>query len=442
MVSLRRGRESSAALTRISYTLGWNSCSGLRLIRFVAIVLLIVLSFPASRAETNFSACLVDLQAQARERGLPARIVDEVLGGLSQQPRVIELDRAQPEFRQSFAAYMRSRVNQARIWRGRLALVEQAELLVRLTEEYGVPGHYLVAFWGLETNYGGFLGRMPTLDVLATLACDPRRSAMFTEQLMTALELVERDALRPDAMRGSWAGAMGHTQFMPSTWRDHAIDGDGDGRIDLWGSEADALASAAHYLRGLGWRSGERWGREVRLPQDFDYALSGLDGRKPLAEWIRLGVLQSDGRPLQDADMEAALLVPMGHRGPAFLVYENFEVIMRWNRSQAYALSVGHLADRIVGAPDLVQPWPDIDRAPSADRMLALQHRLQELGHEPGEPDGVLGPATRAALREFQAARGLIADGYPDETAFEALGLGVALDPSVNDPNKDGPNEP
>ncbi|PKL94340.1 MAG: lytic murein transglycosylase, partial [Gammaproteobacteria bacterium HGW-Gammaproteobacteria-8] len=257
--------------------------------RFVAVALSILLMLPAARAETDFDACLVGLQTQARERGLPARIVDEVLGGLSFQSRVIELDRAQPEFRQSVAAYIRARVNQARIWRGRLALVEQAELLLRLTEVYGVPGHYLIAFWGLETNYGGFLGRMPTLDVLATLACDPRRSAMFTEQLLTALELVERDALQPDAMRGSWAGAMGHTQFMPSAWRDYAIDGDGDGRIDLWGSEADALSSAANYLKGLGWRSGERWGREVRLPSGFDYALSGLDGRRPLSEWARLG---------------------------------------------------------------------------------------------------------------------------------------------------------
>jgi len=403
------------------------------LFRTAIAIVLFFLTLPAARAASDFGACLIEMQAQARERGLPAQIVDELLGGLIYQPRVIELDQAQPEFRQSFAAYLRGRVNQARVWRGRLALVEQAELLVRLTEEYGVPGHYLVAFWGLETNYGGFLGRMPTLDVLATLACDPRRSAMFTEQLLTALELVERDALQPDQMRGSWAGAMGHTQFMPSTWREHAVDGDGDGRIDLWGSEADALASAANYLNGLGWRSGERWGREVRLPEDFDYALSGLDGRRALAEWARLGVLQADGRPLQIADMEAALLVPMGHRGPAFLVYQNFEVIMRWNRSQAYALSVGHLADRIVGAGDLVQPWPDIERAPSADRMLALQERLLELGYEPGEPDGVLGPATRAALRAFQTDRGLIADGYPDETAFQALGLDATDNASEKD---------
>lgn len=409
---------------------------GLCLTRFILILLMLLPAWPAAsvQAEPDFSACLVDLQARARARGLPPRIVDEVLSGLVHQPRVLELDRAQPEFRQSFAAYMRSRVNQARIWRGRLALVEQAELLVRLTEDYGVPGHYLIAFWGLETNYGGFLGQMPTLDVLATLACDPRRSAMFTEQLMTALELVERDALQPETMRGSWAGAMGHTQFMPSTWRDHAIDGDGDGRIDLWGSEADALTSAANYLRGLGWQSGERWGREVRLAKGFDYALSGLDGRRPLSQWAGLGVLQADGRPLQVADMEAALLVPMGHLGPAFLVYENFEVIMRWNRSQAYALAVGHLADRIVGAGELVRAWPDVEQAPSAERMMALQQKLIELGYAPGEPDGVLGPATRAALRAFQVEQGLVADGYPDEDAFEALGLGAADGASRNDP--------
>lgn len=376
-----------------------------------------------SRSDGDFDACLVGLQEQARSRSLPAWIVDEVLGRLRFQPRVIELDRAQPEFRQSFAAYIRDRVDRTRIWAGRLALVEQAELLVRLTEETGVPGQYLLALWGLETNYGGFLGRMPTLDVLATLACDPRRSGLFTEQLLIALELIERDALDPEAMRGSWAGAMGHTQFMPSTWRDHAVDGDGDDRIDLWGSVADALSSAAGYLRALGWRPGERWGREVQLPEGFDYRVSGLEGWRPLAEWHALGVTRADGRPLPAADMEAALLVPMGHRGPAFLVYRNFEVIMRWNRSLAYALAVGLLADRIVGAGELKRPWPEVDYAPSADQMIAMQQRLIELGYAPGQPDGVLGPATRRALRAFQADAGLIADGYPDDAVFAALQL-------------------
>jgi membrane-bound lytic murein transglycosylase B len=264
---------------------------------------------------------------------------------------------------------------------------------------------------------------MPTLDVLATLACDRRRSDFFTAQLMTALGLVAEQGLVPDDMRGSWAGAMGHTQFMPTTWRDHAIDGDNDGRIDLWNSIPDALASAANYLAALGWREGERWGREVRLPDDFPYAETGLAQRRSLSEWRELGVRTANGSPLPVADLEAAVLVPMGHRGPAFLVYPNFETIMAWNRSQSYALAIGHLADRLVGGGPLVAALPDVDRALARETILALQHRLIDLGHDPGEPDGLMGPATRAALRDWQSAAGRIADGYPDEDSLRAIGL-------------------
>lgn len=379
---------------------------------------------PVVQANEEFQACVAELGERARARGLPAELVGRVFGELSHQARVIELDRAQPEFRQSFAAYLRARVSQSRVWRGRLALVEHADLLMRLTERFGIPGHYLVAFWGLETNFGSYLGSMPTLDSLATLACDPRRSEFFAEQLFVAVELLQRESLSPDEMRGSWAGAVGHTQFLPSVYRDHAIDGDGDGRVDLWSSEVDALTSAANYLESLGWNRGERWGREVKLPEEFDYSLSGMQGRRPLSEWRSLGVMRADGALLPVADMDAALLIPMGHQGPAFLVYDNFEVIMRWNRSQSYAIAVGHLADRIVGAGGLVASLPDIERAPSRERMRALQQRLIELEFDPGEPDGLLGPATRAALRNFQRDAGLPADGYPDPATFEALGLG------------------
>ena len=394
-------------------------------------VLMLLLAVPAGFAQqdgdesaaTGFAACRAALADEARSRGIPARIVDEALMPVEFQPRVIELDRAQPEFRQSFAAYLRARVSAARINSGRLMLASYPELWARLLEEYGVPGRYLVAFWGLETNYGGFLGRMPTLDVLATLACDDRRSSFFTEQLMTALGLVDTERLKPDTMRGSWAGAIGHAQFMPSTWRDHAVDGDGDGRIDLWNSIPDAMASAANYLAGLGWQRGERWGREILLPDDFPYARTGLDQRHPLSFWRALGVRTTAGGLVPDVDLEGSVLVPMGHRGPAFLVYPNFEVIVGWNRSQSYALSVGYLADRIVGGGPLAASLPAIDRAPARSTILALQQRLIELGHDPGEPDGLMGPATRAALRDWQDAQGRIADGYPDPDTLDALGL-------------------
>ncbi len=382
---------------------------------------LAVLPLFASGAPTGFSTCITQLGNEARARGLSTETVDNVLAGLEHQPRVIELDRAQPEFSQTFAAYLRARVTPERVRRGRELLARHDDLLARLTREYGVPGRYLVAFWGLETNFGSYLGNMPTLDSLATLACDPRRAEYFSGQFLIALELLERESLTPRQMRGSWAGAMGHTQFMPAAYLEHAVDGDGDGRIDLWASEADALASAARYLHNLGWNRGERWGREVGLPADFPWHESAANARKSLAEWRALGARRADGGALPDAELDAALLLPMGHRGPAFLVYPNFDVIMQWNRSQSYALSVGYLADRLVGGGELVATMPENESMPSRARLLGMQERLATLGFDPGEPDGILGPATRGALRAFQLRAELPADGYPDQHTLNAL---------------------
>ena len=383
--------------------------------------LLVLVGINSAHAEEDeFAACLDQLATAARADGIPGALVDEVLPGLEFQPRVIELDRAQPEFVRSFAAYLRGAVSAARVQRGRTLLVRHRELLDELTREYGVPGHVLVALWGMESDFGGFTGRMPILDSLATLACDPRRSDFFTDQLLAALRLIERESLEPAAMRGSWAGAMGQTQFMPSTFYDHAVDGDGDGRIDLWNSPADALASGANLLKHLGWNSGQRWGREVSLPDDFAFEKSGTDQRRLLSEWAELGVRRADGAELPIADMEARLLLPMGHAGPAFLVYDNFDVLLGWNRSTFFAIAAGHLADRIAGGGTLLASMQD-ERTISTEEMAGMQRRLAELGYETGEADGILGPATRSALRQFQLDRGLIADGYPDEDTRVAL---------------------
>jgi len=379
----------------------------------------------------TFDACIGTLQSVARDRAVPEPVVTEVLGALRHQPRVIELDRSQPEFRQSFSAYLRARVSDARVRRGRELLDNHRDLLDRLTREYGVPGHYLVSFWGMETNFGSYLGGMPTLDSLATLACDPRRSEFFTDELITALQLLSREGLDPDVMRGSWAGAMGHTQFMPSAYMGYAVDGDRDGRIDLWNSEVDALASAANYLARLGWQRGERWGREVRLPDDFPYMETGLAHSAPLSRWRALGVSRSDGSALPSADMQASIIVPMGHRGPAFMVYDNFEVIMAWNRSQSYAIAVGHLADRIAGGGRLAASLPTVESAPSRSQVRGLQRGLADAGFDPGEPDGMLGPATRAALRAWQQANERVADGYPDPDTLSALGA-ISPEPTGN----------
>lgn len=380
-------------------------------------------SSPAAAAQTgdDFSQCIADLQRRALAQGRSEQVVNDVLARLEFQPRVIELDQRQPEFTETFTNYLNNRVTAARIARGRELLAEHRDLLQELQRDYGVPPQYLVAFWGLETNYGGYLGRMPVLDSLATLACDPRRADYFSAELLTALELLEREQLKASAMQGSWAGAMGHTQFMPSAYRRYAIDGDGDGRVDLWNSVPDALTSAANFLRSLGWQADQRWGREVRLPDDFDYAAIDLEQRRPLQEWREMGLTSATGANLPALTMEALLVVPAGHTGPAFLAYDNFDVIMRWNRSRFYALAVGHLADRINGAGGLQRPPPADAPRLTRPEIEALQIQLNSLGFATGKPDGVLGPATRKAVRDYQKSRGLVADGYPGVELFTAL---------------------
>ncbi|MEE4637665.1 MAG: lytic murein transglycosylase [Wenzhouxiangella sp.] len=387
-------------------------------------LLMLLMASAAAGADDGaqgFAACLDELAIVAREQGIPAELANRTLGALEFQPRVIELDRAQPEFQQTFAAYLRGRVTSARIERGRQLRGQHRELLGQLTDEFGVPGHYLVALWGMESNFGSFTGRMPILDSLATLACDRRRSDFFSDQLMTALRLIERESLKPEAMLGSWAGAMGQTQFMPSAYYAQAVDGDGDGRIDLWGSSADALASGASLLQSLGWTPGERWGREVSVAADFAFETSGFDQSRSLVEWAELGVRRADGTVLPVADMSARLLLPMGHAGPAFLVYDNFDVLLGWNRSISFAIAVGHLADRIAGAGTLHAELPEGADSIAVADLAGMQRQLAELGYSPGEADGILGPATRGALRAFQRDQGLVPDGYPDEATRNAL---------------------
>jgi|TARA_R100000005_G_scaffold95556_2_gene77489 membrane-bound lytic murein transglycosylase B len=385
------------------------------------VVVVCLLACVSARAEERFAACLLALQDQALAAGVAPDIVDTVVPAMQQQARVLELDGKQPEFVQTFAQYFNARVSESRIEQGRALYAQHRDFLAQLQRDYGVPGHYLVAFWGLETNFGSYLGRMPTLDSLATLACDTRRADFFGGEFIAALQLLEREGLSPDDMQGSWAGAVGHTQFMPSNYLRYAVDGDGDGHINLWRSERDALASGARFLRDLGWVPELRWGREVRLPPGFPYELALSGEALPLAEWSRLGALRSNGGALPVADLQASLLVPAGASGPAFLVYDNFAVIMRWNRSESYALSVGHLADRIAGAGPLRQP-PPADQQPLARaEVLALQQQLNQLGYDAGEEDGLFGSGTRAALSRFQRSVGAVADGYPGSEILQRL---------------------
>ncbi|MFO7786723.1 MAG: lytic murein transglycosylase [Halospina sp.] len=375
------------------------------------------------KAADDFDRCVTDLRAHAVEQGISESVSTRVLAGIEPLERVIELDRSQPEFTRSFRDYLDKRVTEQRIEKGRALYQEHAQLLQRITRETGVPGRYLIAFWGLETNFGSYTGKMPIPRALATLACDQRRSAYFTEELVSALRLIERGDVEAEAMEGSWAGAMGQMQFMPSVYLEHAVDADGSGRVDLWNSVPDALSSAGHLLESLGWNEEERWGREVRLPEGFDYSLAaGLKRERPLSEWRELGIRNAFGGELPQADLEAALLLPSGHEGPAFLVYDNFRVIMGWNQSEFYALAVGHLADRIAGAGPFQTRPPDHEPL-SRDTIEALQAALKEAGYEPGPVDGILGSGTRSALRDFQQANGIRADGFPDPDSLSALGV-------------------
>ncbi len=374
-----------------------------------------------------FQQCVASLQDVARTQGISSHTVDQVLAGVSYLDKVIELDRRQPEFTTPFSEYLGLRVTEQKVKKGRELYQQHRDLLQRVTRETGVPGHYLVAFWGLETNYGTYFGKMSTLDSLATLACDPRRSEYFTGELMSALKIIDSGDIEPERMQGSWAGALGHVQFMPSVFLKYARDADQDGTRDLWGSVPDAMLSAGTFLQGIGWKPQLRWGREVLLPKEFNYRLAGLGQTKSLAEWRQQGLTDAFGRPLPDVDVQASLLVPAGHEGPAFLVYDNFDVIMRWNRSEYYALAVGHLADRIAGAGPLQNPPPSDTPRLSRQIVLQLQERLIASGVDPGSPDGILGPATRKALREYQHQNGLVADGYPDSTTFAKLGVTFPL---------------
>ena len=391
----------------------------------VGIVTTVLLSFLApvfaQNTDVEFETCLAALGERARSEGVDSAIVTSVLKDTRRLERVIKLDRSQPEFTSTFADYYNRRVTTQRVEQGRALYDKHRDLLKRLQLEYGVPAHYLLAFWGLETNYGSYFGKIPTTDALATLSCDPRRASFFSDEFISALKIIATGDVELKRMRGSWAGAIGHVQFLPSVFLKYAVDGDGDSRRDLWGSIPDALASAANFLRGIGWKKELRWGREISLPQNFDYSLSGRDQKRSLTEWVGLGVTDAYGSALPLLAINAAVLVPAGHRGPVFLVYDNFEVIMRWNRSEYYAIAVGRLADRIAGSVELTRAAdPDSDSITIAE-VKRLQQDLVLLGYDAGNPDGMFGPATRRALSRFQQAKGMIADGHLNRQALQAV---------------------
>ncbi|SCA55188.1 Lytic murein transglycosylase [Candidatus Terasakiella magnetica] len=379
--------------------------------------LLLNSTLPA-HSQIDYQSWLENFRQKAAQSGISKKTLDGTLTGLTPNKRVLELDRRQPEFSLTFWKYLNNSISDKRIKRGRELLKKHAGLFKKVHEKYGVQPRFLVAFWGLETNFGDYTGVFPLIQSLTTLAHDERRREFFTKQLITALEVMDRGDI-PYDVKASWAGAMGYCQFMPTTYKAYAVDGDGDNKRDMWNSLPDVFYSAANFLSQSGWQPGETWGREVKIPKNLNLDLTGLGTKKQIGDWAKLGILNIDGKALPKADIKASLILPSGYKGPAFLVYENFRTILDWNRSNFYAIAVGHLADRLVWKGPLQSPQRK-ETPLSRAQTLKIQARLNALGYDVGKPDGIAGSRTRKGIKAFQKKNNIPADGYPNA---ELLGL-------------------
>ena len=313
------------------------------------------------------------------------------------------------------------RVSVERIAKGQQKLAQNRALLDAIQGEYGVPPQYIMAFWGLETNYGGYMGDFQVVRSVATLGCMTKRTAFFSNETVQALRILVLDRMTREQLRGSWAGAMGNMQFMPSTFMKWGVDRDGNGKIDLWTSLPDSFASAANYLRGVGFKPGLPSSEEVFLPQGFPFDQADTTIEKPVRAWAAMGVKRAGNAPLPNVDDPASITLPAGWRGPAFILYPNFKAVMNWNRSTLYALAVGILAQQIVGGPPVMQSAPADDEPLSHNTIVDMQSRLAKLGLYSDEADGLLGPKTRSAVRLFQKQVGLPADGHPTPDVVRRL---------------------
>lgn len=374
-----------------------------------------------AHSNPDFDGWLRNFEQRARLAGISERVLDQAFRDVRFDPDIVRRDRNQSEFTKTIWDYLSTAVSDTRIANGRAAITRFDTDLRKIEQQYGVDRQIVAAIWGLESAFGAYRGKEKTLQSLATLAFDARRREFFETQLLAALRILQSGDTHPEQMVGSWAGAMGHTQFMPTSFLDHAVDYTGDGKRDIWGDDPrDALASTAAYLKAHGWTKGQPWGVEVRLPDNFDYASANRNILKRPAEWGALGVRDTAGRVVADHG-EASILLPAGAKGAAFMIFDNFAVLERYNSADAYVIGVGHLGDRLLGGGPIKGGWPEDDRALSYDERIELQTRLTQAGFDTQKIDGKIGPLTIAAVRKWQQAKGEIPDGYASLRLLDKL---------------------
>jgi membrane-bound lytic murein transglycosylase B len=382
---------------------------------------LVMLAWPETAWADKFQTCVQGLWPSARAGGVTRETFDRATRGLTFDPEVLEAAKYQPEYVRPIGEYIDRAVSDKRLDTGKQMLIEQKDLLDKLEARHGVDRHVIVAIWGLESNYGNQPGDKNVIRSLATLICSGTKAKFARSQIVSALKILQRGDVSLEAMNGSWAGAMGHTQFIPTTYSAYAVDHDGDGKRDIWSNIPDALASTASYLRVSKWQPGAAWGYEVKLPKGMDPKRVGEKTAKSLAEWQKLGVVRVTGQPYPRPGDRATLFAPEGTKGPAFLLLNNFRSILRYNQANSYALAVGHLSDRLKGGGPFVQPWPTDENKLSLDQRKELQQLLVVRGLMEGEPDGIIGPATLEAVRSFQRSKAMPVDGFPSLTILKAL---------------------
>ena len=369
-----------------------------------------------------FEAWKTDFTQRAIAKGYPADLVRSVIAPTKINELALERDKTQPEFTSPVWKYVDNAASPTRLAEGKAALSQNASMFGAVEDSYRVSPHILTAIWGLETSYGKIMGRHDVPSALATFAFEGRRMAFGEEQLFAVLDILRSGKVTRDQLVGSWASAMGNTQFIPTTFRDYAVDFDGDGRKDLWKSKADAIGSAAHYLSRMGWRAGEPSFAEVTLPKGFNYALA--DGSKrSISAWNALGVKPHNGQNWAAAamNMETKLIVPAGANGPAIMTFKNFDVIKRYNNSTSYALGISMLAEALAGRPTLQTPWPKSDKQVAFKDLKRMQKKLTALGYDTKGADGIIGPNTRKAIQAWQVKNGLPADGYIEQGMFRKI---------------------